>query len=218
MAVDPHVNPATGVWDDNYYAQTYGGGGGGGGGSFAPRPYSEVNPFKFDEELARAAATQEYSPYYNETLSDYVATTERTKSRSAEDLSRTLSLLQANKDYFVGTERRLLDKSIKNTNEGYAGRGLFFSGARPKDVQELQDVSGEKVNDYMTGYNYNVKSQQLGSERTIADTNTAAAQYKRDLEREKKYAIESGVLTRKGEAQQEYAMGQQNYYDKYYNA
>lgn len=27
MAQDPHINPASGVWDDNYYAKTYGSGG-----------------------------------------------------------------------------------------------------------------------------------------------------------------------------------------------
>ena len=29
--VDPHINPATGVWDDNYYAKTYGNGASGSG-------------------------------------------------------------------------------------------------------------------------------------------------------------------------------------------
>lgn len=31
--MDPHINPATGVWDDNYYASTQNKGGGGGGGA-----------------------------------------------------------------------------------------------------------------------------------------------------------------------------------------
>jgi hypothetical protein len=31
MAQDPHINPATGVWDDNYFAKTQGGGSTGGG-------------------------------------------------------------------------------------------------------------------------------------------------------------------------------------------
>lgn len=34
MEVDPHINPASGVWDDNYYANLNKGGGGGGGSNF----------------------------------------------------------------------------------------------------------------------------------------------------------------------------------------
>lgn len=182
-----------------------------GGGSTGGFP-----SFSFDEALARSAATQEYSPYYEETLKDYMANVENTKSRSVEDTDKLLALLGANKEYFVGTERRLLDNSIKSTNEGYAGRGLFFSGARPKDIKELQTISGEKVNDYMTGYNYNTEQASTKNTRTLADATTAATQYQRDLEREKKYQIESGVITRKQEALSEYNTASQNYYNNYY--
>ena len=33
--VDPHINPSTGVWDDNYYAKTYGGASSGGSGGIS---------------------------------------------------------------------------------------------------------------------------------------------------------------------------------------
>lgn len=54
--LDPHINPATGVWDDTYYAETYGGGGGGGGESEADRLARE----------AREAIESGYSAYFAE--------------------------------------------------------------------------------------------------------------------------------------------------------
>ena len=43
--MDPHINPASGVWDDNYYASTHPSGGGGGGAttpSFDPAAYDNL--------------------------------------------------------------------------------------------------------------------------------------------------------------------------------
>lgn len=53
---DPHVNPATGVWDDNYYAQTQGAGGNGGGLS-APGNSAQTQQYLNDyHDLVKTAA------------------------------------------------------------------------------------------------------------------------------------------------------------------
>jgi len=176
-------------------------------------PYDEVNPFFFDEELARRASTAEYTPYYNEMLSDYVTKVETTKSRSEEDMNRTLEQLEAGKEYYMGTQRRLLDRAVKNVNEGYAGRGLFFAGARPKDIGELEKEYDADKQNYLTDYKYQKTGTKLQNQRGLDTLNTEQETYTRDTEREKKYAIEGGVLQRQGEVRDEYEASRQKYYD-----
>ena len=232
--MDPHINPATGVWDDNYYANIGSKLDAGGGGEdtvdsiLSPfissiadlfkkvKPYEEANPFAFDEVLAREASTAEYSPYYKEFLSDYVAKAENTKSRSNEDTSKLLDLLSANKDYFTGRQRRLLDQAERNVNEGYAGRGLYLSGARGRDINEMRTENKELVKDYMTGYEYQKTGAETTRERTLTDVNLAQSQYTRDIGRQEKTAIEAGVLQRKGETLDEYEVARQKYYQDNY--
>lgn len=176
------------------------------------KPYDEVNPFFFDEQLARAASTAEYEPYYKEMLTDYTTKVEQTKTRSEQDFQRTLEQLNAGKEYYMGTQRRLLDKALTNVNEGYAGRGLFFSGAKTKDIGELNTEYQAETKNYMTNFDYSKTGAQLAKERALQDVNLEQKNYTRDVEREKKAAIESGVLTRRGEAMDEYNAGMKKYY------
>lgn len=177
------------------------------------KPYDEVNPFAFDEQLAKQASTAEYSPYYNEMLTDYTSQVERTKSRSQEDLTKTLEQLQAGKEYYMGTERRVLDRALDSTNKGYAGQNLFFSGAREKDIGQLKTDYAAQTGEYTRQYGTNVAQAQQTAQRTTEDVNTAQSQYGRDTERSKQYAIESGVLQRKTEAVNQYEMGRKKYYE-----
>lgn len=179
-------------------------------------PYEQNNPFFFDEQLARKASEAEYSPYYKELLQDYTSNVERKKSRSIEDLKTTIDQLNAGKEYYTGVQRRALDAAERSTNEGYAGRGLFMSGVRGRDIKELQTNNDAQVGNYLNNYNYNVNQSKTADTRTKEDLTTQLSQYTRDTEREKKFAIESGVLTRKGEALDEYNIKKQNYYNNAY--
>jgi hypothetical protein len=174
--------------------------------------YSTVNPFSFDEALAKTAATAEYSPYYDQMLSDYTSTVERTKSRSQEDLTKTLDQLAAGKEYYMGTERRLLDRTIDNVNKGYAGQGLFFSGAKQKDINQINTEYGAQTGEYNRQYQYNVGQAQTAATRTGQDIATASSMYSRDVGQAKTAAIEQGVLQRQSEAVQQYEIRRQKYY------
>ena len=180
-----------------------------------PKKYEEVNPFFFDEQLARDASTAQYAPYYDRLLSDYVAEVERNKSRSQEDLQRTLDYLSASKEHFLGAERRALDKAERQANEGYAGAGMFFSGVRQRDIRELKEGSEARLGEYETGYQYGTSGAKLTAQRTEEDLATGQAYAERDIGEEKKYAIESGVMQRKGETKDEYEIGKKTYYDDY---
>jgi len=180
-----------------------------------PKKYEEVNPFFFDEMAARNTSEAQYAPYYDRLLSDYIARVERTKSRSQEDLQKTLDYLSASKEHFLGAERRTLDKAERQANEGYAGAGLFFSGARQRDIRELGEESQERIGQYETGYQYGTGQAMTGAQRTAEDLATEQAQTERDIGREKKYAIETGVMQRKREERDEYQIGRTTYYDDY---
>lgn len=223
---DPHIRP-DGIWDDNY-AANHGSSGGDGSvdsilngaisslsGLFPKKvtPYDQVNPFSFDEALAKQASTAEYSPYYQEQLKDYTTGTTRTLQRSQGDLTQTLDQLQKGREYYTGTERRLLEKSLKNTNEGYAGRGLFFSGARGKDIQDINTQYGADTQNYQNQYDYNVNRANTTANRTAEDTNLAQSQYSRDIGRSQETAIQQGILQRKTEAQNQYEIGRTKYYE-----
>jgi hypothetical protein len=179
-------------------------------------PYEERNPFFFDEKLARTASEAEYSPYYKELLSDYTSTVERKKSRSREDLLTTLEQLNAGKEYYMGAERRALDKAERQTNEGYAGRGLFLSGVRKRDIADIREESANRTGNYLRNYDYNVGQARTSEKRSGEDLTTMLSQYTRDTERDKKYAIESSVLTKRGEALDEYNIKKKNYYANEY--
>ena len=229
MALDPHINPATGVWDDNYFSNIGSKQGGSSGGNSVDdllrsysdaitssiktlKPYSEVNPFSFDEALAEQSATAEYDPYYKQLLSDYTQTTQRTLSRSTEDLKTTLQNLSAGKEYYTGEQRRALDSAIKSTNEGYAGRGLFESGAKTDDINKINTEYAATTGEYNREYLANIKSAQTGQQRTTEDVNTASSQYTRDIGQQEKTAIAGQVQQLKSEALAQYQAGQQTYY------
>jgi len=181
--------------------------------------YDEANPFFFDEKLAEEAATAEYAPYYQELLTDYTSNVEKQKSRSTADLKTTLEQLNAGKEYYTGVQRRALDKAVRSTNEGYAGKGLFFSGVRGRDVAELNTEfqKGYGEQGYYTGqYAYKANQAELTNQRTAEDLATAQTQYQRDTEREQKYAIAGGVLQRKSEVRDEYEIGRKTYYENLY--
>ena len=177
-----------------------------------PTPYEEKNPFAFDEALARKAATAEYEPYYARTLQDYTQSVERKKSRSAEDLSSTLKFLAGGKEYFTGANRRILDKALLTTAQGYEGRGLYLSGATKKDLEDVKTESAAQAGEYERGYGENVRTAELGKTRTSEDLATEQSQTTRDLAESQKYAVESGVLKRRGEYQTTYEMGRRKYY------
>jgi hypothetical protein len=175
-------------------------------------PYDQANPFSFDEALATQAATAEYTPYYDQMLSDYTQNVETTKSRSQEDLQNTLTQLAAGKEYYTGTERRLLDRTLDATNNGYAGQGLFFSGAKQKDIDQINTEYNAQTGEYNRQYDYNVAQANLAANRTSQDVATGEQQYGRDIAQEKQTGIAQGVLQRQSEAIQQYDLGEQQYY------
>jgi hypothetical protein len=179
------------------------------------KEYDKANPFSFDEKLARDASTAEYAPYYKEMLTDYTSDVEKTKSRSSSDADKVLKQLQAGQEYYSGQARKSIDMSIKNSNEGFAGRGLYLSGARGEEAKRLESTYTDAYGPegYKTGeYLASVDKTKTTLDRSTADANNLLSRYTRDTGREEKAAIEGGVLDRKGEYITQYETGRKNYY------
>jgi len=99
--------------------------------------YEEKSPFSFDEMLARASGEERLGPYYKAELDDYIGGIER--QRGSVEGERTL-MTELNR-IATGKEKRDLEEAIKASEEGYAGAGLYESGARMRETG-LQEIGG----------------------------------------------------------------------------
>jgi hypothetical protein len=170
--------------------------------------YTKDNPFVFDEELARKSATAEYEPYYSELLKDYVSDLElkRQTTRGEADLLTTLNKLD------MGNRTLSYQNAVRNAEEGFAGRGMFFSGAKNRAIgnEEIAYKTG------MEGAEARYETGQAGYNRQLGAYDIAQQRQERDIGREQQEAVESGVLKRQKEAMaQYYTPLEQSYYRKF---
>ena len=176
----------------------YGGEGGGGGEDRSPEQFAdqyaksmeemwgketswiertiEQNPFAFDEELAKKSATQEYEPYYSELLDDYLADV-GVKRETLEDEQRLLQALRTTPTGVAGETTRSYERAVAQAEEGFAGRGMFFSGIKKRAL------GGAEVE----------------REAGIRETATETLRQQRDVERQQQEAVAGGVETRREE-------------------
>lgn len=218
------INPASGNWDDNYFATHFGG----------ASPQNAVNksiedsfkklqqeviskfgeyqaghPFNVDQVLAdkTTQAAEQIDPYYNELLSGYLKGVTNKISRSQEDTKSLLDELNASTSSYTGQSLLKLNQAVKSANEGFAGNGLFSSGARYANEGILTTGTNNAINDYTRTQDYKANQAKLGNERTITDTNLASTQQQRDIARSQYTDTQSlaGQLTK--EAGQQYVQG-----------
>ena len=153
--------------------------------------YDENNPFNFDEMLAQASAQERYNPYYNAELSDFLKgiDTERQSAEGDKNLLVELNRIAA------GAEKRNIDEAIRASEEGFAGVGLFESGARER-ATGLEKIQGqEQTGEREARFKYGMEegARQLGSIGTQEQTG------KRRLLAEKTATIQSDVENQKAE-------------------
>lgn len=214
---------------EQQYNQTGSYGSGGGGGSGLPSvedyinaikdmlpepqaPYAEVNPFFFDEEWANEYATAEFSPYFDELITDYLGDVDIAKERLGDDTGKFLTELDAQRDTFMEKSGIELERMIRGIKQGYESRGLFFSGMKNRDIRESQEDSQFGVEDYARQHAYRTEEAQTGEKRQLSDLDLGSGRFQRDTTRDKESAIAGGVGTLRGEAMDEYLIGAQAYY------
>lgn len=160
------------------------------------KDYEKNNPFAFDEELARQSSTAEYDPYYSELLTDYLADIDVQRETVQDDQA----LAETLKKYDDASANRQFTTAVQKTRQGFAGRGLYFSGLQERGV-------GEQEVDFMdqTGRRDSIFQNQMGGYQSqLGMLDTAGQRKERDIERQKKEAIEGGVLQRESEAIKQY--------------
>lgn len=155
--------------------------------------YTSDNPFVFDEELARQSATQEYEPYYSEILNDYLDDigVNRDSLQSEEKL---LTSLTSTPRGTAGQAERTYQRAISQAQQGFAEKGVFFSGTAKRALGEAETERGA----------------------ILDKTATNVLRKERDVGREQDVAIEGGVLQRQQEAlKQYYSPLEQSYFRQF---
>jgi hypothetical protein len=177
-----------------------------------PPKYSEANPFYFDEQSARELATAEFSPCYDEMLKDYLTDVDTTRERLGQDTPKMLSELERQKTNYMAQNEVNLNRTLEGIQEGYANKGLYFSGFKNKSLTQEKEDNQRTIGDYLGSYGYKVGGVQTDSQRRLQDLALGSERQDRDINRQKTTAIEGGVQTQKREALDEYLYGMEKYY------
>ena len=182
--------------------------------------------FSFDEELAKQASTVEYAPYYQESLNNFIKDSQTKLSQEQVSTERGLGYISGqettlNKQDELYRKTVLLDyeNAIKQAQEGYAGGGLSFSGIANKGLSDQTQKYQTGLESYGLGQQQQkagIENQRQGMTSDLANlqsnTQTAIDRQTLDTQRSQQAAIEGGVLQRRGEALDQYKVGQLNYY------
>jgi hypothetical protein len=154
-------------------------------------PKISDNPFEYDEILAREAATAEYTPFYQEQLDEFLTDVDTRRQRGGAE------------------ERRLLEDLTAERDVGLAERGLTFSGEKQREIgAEIEPGKASPVG-FMRDLMRRGRDIKVGTRELMEDLTKTAFRGEKGIGREKKAAIEGGVLQRRGEALESYLSGLQ---------
>jgi hypothetical protein len=238
--MDPHINPVTKVWDDNYYANNHldpnasgysGGNGGMADSTIAAQiakiqadaqnayntkynEYAQNNPFNFDQVLAKKTeqARGTLDPYYNQVLGDFMTGINYKKSRSLEDERNLLTEITGNINRYTGQQQAALADTLEKTGQGYAINGMYDSGKRLRDQGQQTVITGENIQNYVIPQQYQARQAQISTNRLVNQDLPLAVQIeKRNLGAEEAYNAKAQGLNAANTAQSQYTYAQQQY-------
>ena len=162
--------------------------------------FERENPFAFDEIAARASAEARLGVPFDEEISDLMESVRRTRERSIADTQRLIGELSTDSTRLIGRERRATDEAIEASEKGYAGQGLFFSGARQKATGR-QEVGGiERVGDIEEATRRGITGAERGKERTLQDVLSRERIGKRQIGAARTTAYETDIYEQEREA------------------
>jgi hypothetical protein len=154
------------------------------------------NPFVFDEEAARKASTDEYAPYYQNLLSDYLKGVQLKR----ENIQDEQGLLKTLKQYDLQSRTRAADYATEKALQGYVGQGMIFSGLKERAVGRLGIEAEAGIN--QATENYAGQEKALG--RQTQGLELESGMYQAENTEQQKEAIAGGIAQRRGERQKEY--------------
>ena len=135
------------------------------------KEYNQASPFKVDDVLKakRGEAEEQIDPYYNETLSNYLMGVERKLTRGAQDTADLLSELSGQTTAYSENAQFKLSEAINRAGEGYAGVGLYESGARYRTEGLLERDTSSQIQDFLRRQEFKEDIARTGLERTQQD-------------------------------------------------
>jgi hypothetical protein len=160
------------------------------------KEFDSKNPFVFSDVLneKRKEVGARLDPYYTQLLDDFVKGINVKRSRSVEDEKSILNEITADTDTFTGRQKRLTDEALGSAAEGFADSGMFFSGKRLKKEGDINVVSRDTTDDFLTGQGRKQDASNLRGSRTLEDLKTSQDLGQRDINQEKTFRIESEGL------------------------
>lgn len=214
------VNPATGVWDDNYFAtvvEPQFRGSSNSAGTTADQliktsidkytqladqytsklsEYDQKNPFVFDKILEdqTAQVTNRLDPYYTQTLADFNNGIETKRTRSIEDRDKLLSELSQDTNTYTGNAKIALDAAMNKSREGFADAELYGSGQQLSGTGQIDAQGKRSLDQYMTGQERAAGNITTAANRTGQDLTTEQTKGVRDINTQKSYDVQSQSL------------------------
>lgn len=171
--------------------------------------YKANHPFRIDEVLAQKAgeAKEQIDPYYNETLTNYLTGVNRRIERGTQDTKDLLAELQADTSSFERNTQLALQENINRAKEGFAGSGLYDSGARQRTEGLLQTENQNQTGDFMRKQRFRENQLNTGLSRELQDIGSQKQQQVRDIERSRYTDIEARKSQLAKEAGQQFVTG-----------
>jgi len=174
------------------------------------KEFDTNNPFVFDEALAKASAEERFNPYYEAELKDFTQGIERQKQSSEGSMKLLTDLNRIQ----VGQDKRNLDEAISAAEEGYAGAGLFNSGAKERGVGQTMVAGQDTANTRDLNYNESI----AGGKRNLADINQNLATGVRHLGAAKTTDIQTEIEKQKAEEEARHATERLQYLGPQYTS
>jgi len=132
------INPSSGAWDDNYFAQNFGGGSGGSsGGGQGP----SIPGFTFDWDQAENDALKELTPYYQKKLAEANGDVELAKKRIEEDYQQGLRYNKEDAATQTTADTQTAKEETDATMDSLNQRGILFGQIQDPE-QSQEPISG----------------------------------------------------------------------------
>ncbi len=174
--------------------------------------YNEANPFVLDDVLASetAKAKQSLDPYYQQTLSDFLTGINTQRAQGAQDQSTLLSNLAEDRNTFTGQQGQALQDTLDKTRQGFAGNGLYNSGANLNAQGRNVADTNESLASNLTDTNRKIDQTNLAGERANTALDLQTGQEKTQLGEQEATAVgtQANAAVKSDAGQNLYAEGQ----------
>lgn len=147
------------------------------------KDFNSKNPFVYDDVLKQeiSKAGNRLDPYYIQTLNDYTRGIDLQKSRSNEDLRKTLANLSTDINSYTESTKNNLEDALAKSRQGYADVGLYFSGNQQRDTAKQGLNANQGLADYTRGKQQSIDTANTTNERTQQDATLKLNQFQRDI-------------------------------------